>query len=89
MNKNEILKNYYELLKLKNIYPNTNNLKFHLSELFMDINLDKIDFLDIGGGNGMHSFYVGINGANKVICLEPELDGTTAGFIDEFNLIIK
>lgn len=36
-------------------------------------------FLDIGGGAGTHSFYAACCGASEVVCLEPELEGSSTG----------
>lgn len=41
--------------------------------------------LDVGGGDGIHSFYAAARGASKVVNLEPESDGSTAGVTNQFG----
>lgn len=41
--------------------------------------------LDIGGGSGTYSFYMAAAGAREVICLEPELAGSSEGMIASFE----
>lgn len=41
--------------------------------------------LDIGGGDGRYSFYMAAAGAREVICLEPELAGSSEGMIASFE----
>ncbi|MFY0610408.1 MAG: hypothetical protein JXQ99_02685 [Hyphomicrobiaceae bacterium] len=56
----------------------------------MSFHYKHIDFtgrrvLDIGGGNGIHSFYAHACGAARVVNLEPEYDGSTSGMQDQFH----
>ena len=51
-----------------------------MAQLLFDSLFGKLDFrgrrvLDIGGGDGMYSYYAALRGAREVICLEPEGDG--------------
>jgi SAM-dependent methyltransferase len=55
--------------------------------LFHGVKLIDKTFLDIGGGSGIFSFYAACNGANKVMCLEPEVDGSKTNVTDIFNYI--
>jgi SAM-dependent methyltransferase len=41
--------------------------------------------LDIGGGSGIFSFYAACRGAKRVICLEPDLDGSGSTPADGFR----
>ncbi len=50
-----------------------------LDDLFAGVEFANKRMLDIGGGTGFFSFYAGCMGAKHVVCLEPELDGSTAG----------
>ncbi len=50
-----------------------------LRDLFAGVEFAERRMLDIGGGTGFFSFYAGCMGAKEVVCLEPELDGSTAG----------
>lgn len=66
-----------------------NNLKFYLSQLFNDIDLNNKNFLDIGGGDGVFSFFAAYAGAKTVVCLEPELDGSKEHTHNRFNTLYK
>lgn len=41
--------------------------------------------LDIGGGDGVMSFYAAVSGAEEVVCLEPESAGSTSGIRGRFE----
>lgn len=41
--------------------------------------------LDIGGGVGSLSFYLASQGAKRVVCIEPEADGSTEGVTSVFD----
>jgi 2-polyprenyl-3-methyl-5-hydroxy-6-metoxy-1,4-benzoquinol methylase len=49
-----------------------------MDNLFRDIDFDGKRVLDIGGGDGVYSFYAAAMGAAEVVCLEPEAAGSTA-----------
>lgn len=55
------------------------NHRFYANYLFDGIDFRGKTMLDIGGGDGMLSFYAACAGAAKVICLEPEVAGSSAG----------
>lgn len=63
------------------------NLIWECNFLFGDVNLSGCQFLDIGGGAGLASFYAACAGASEVICLEPESDGCTQGIRRDFDEI--
>jgi len=67
---------------------NREGLKYQDAFFFRDVNTEG-KILDIGGGIGRSSYYFGAMGAKEIICLEPELDGSSAGMTDRFNLIQK
>jgi hypothetical protein len=56
-----------------------------MSTLFRGIDIKDKSVLDIGGGNGLFSFYAASMGAKRVICLEPEDEGSTTGMADNFQ----
>jgi SAM-dependent methyltransferase len=72
------------LFKAK-IFSSKEKLRFNLETLFEGIDLTGKRMLDIGGGFGMHSFYAGCLGAKEVICLEPELEGSSEVVISKFH----
>ena len=71
------------------LYSSKGNLKFHMDTLFKGIDFKDKRVLDIGGGFGLHSFYAACRGAKKVVCLEPEAEGSSFGIIDKFHKLNK
>lgn len=78
---------FYDLMVSKKMYSRKSNLKFYLNNLFENVQLAGKDVLDVGGGRGLLSFYAAVKGANKAICLEPEVDGSRNGMINAYNEI--
>ncbi len=61
-------------------------LRFYLEEyLFRGVPLNGRSLLDIGGGRGLFSFYAALQGASRVVVMEPEFDGSSAGMIAGFE----
>ena len=83
MENNSKLFTYLDLAIKFNLYSNKHNLKEHLSFVFQNTNLNNKRLLDIGGGAGILSFYAATLGA-ECVCLEPEFDGSTVGFANNF-----
>ena len=81
------VEDYYNFITKENFFPKKRNLKFHLNSIFSGIDFNNKNFLDIGGGIGLHSFYAASTGARKVLCLEPETDGSGIGVNEKFNFI--
>lgn len=61
------------------------NHRFYVNYLFDGIDFRGKMMLDIGGGNGTFSFYAACAGAEKVICLEPEVAGSSTGMRAAFQ----
>jgi SAM-dependent methyltransferase len=61
------------------------NLRFYVNYLFNRIDFRGKTMLDVGGGDGTLSFYAACAGAQKVICLEPEVAGSATGMNAAFN----
>jgi len=77
---------YFNIVDKYKLYGSTKRLKFYLLDiLFKDIDFKDKTVLDIGGGNGLYSFYVACMGAKKVVVMEPVMDGSSDGVEDEFN----
>jgi SAM-dependent methyltransferase len=72
------------LFKAK-FFSSKEKLRFNLKTLFKGIDLTGKRVLDIGGGFGLHSFYAGCLGAEEVICLEPEIEGSSALVIEKYK----
>jgi SAM-dependent methyltransferase len=64
---------------------NPGNLRFYVNYLFDGIDFRGKAMLDVGGGDGMLSFYAACAGAAKVVCLEPEGAGSATGVNDAFE----
>ncbi|MDQ1284099.1 MAG: hypothetical protein QG620_447 [Patescibacteria group bacterium] len=60
-------------------------LKAYLKELFRGIEFSEKNILDIGAGTGMYSCYMAMNGATKIVSLEPELEGSGNGYTAKFE----
>lgn len=58
-------------------YSNSRSLKYYLHYMFEGVPLAKTTLLDVGGGSGLLSLWAALNGS-KVICLEPESNGSTS-----------
>ena len=83
--KAQLVDDFFDLAIQKKLISNKSNQNFYLNYLFENIQLQDKTLLDVGGGIGYHSFYAAVNGAKKVVCLEPESDGSRSGMIDKFN----
>jgi len=81
----DTLSEFYRAVVEAGQYPSIGNLRFHLASLFDGVPLSDHRLLDVGGGDGVHSFYAACRGAREVICLEPEADGSTAGTFERFR----
>jgi SAM-dependent methyltransferase len=58
-----------------------------LEDLFRGIDFVDRRVLDVGGGDGITSFYAASRGASEVVCLEPEVAGSTEGVSGAFRTI--
>ena len=79
------LEDYFSAVIREGLYPNRGNLQFHLETLFKNVVLKNRRVLDIGGGSGLHSFYTACMGAQEVLCLEPETEGSRSGIGAKFR----
>lgn len=79
MTNSKNIEQYFKVILSERLYSNRRNLEFHLKTLFDKINFLNKNVLDVGGGNGLYSFYAAYKGAKEVVCLEPELEGSDSG----------
>src|SRR5438067_4566581 len=56
-----------------------------MQSLFRGVQFDGKRVLDIGGGDGIYSFYAAARGATEVMCLEPEARGAIPGAANIFE----
>jgi len=82
-----VLQKYYDVAVKKHLWRSKKSLMLYLDFLFQDITFARKSVLDIGGGSGLLSFYAAIQGADKVICIEPELAGSDTGAKKQFEYI--
>lgn len=57
--------------------------------LFNGIKLAGSSVLDVGCGKGAFAIWAGLKGATRVLGIEPETDGSTAGTLQQFENAIK
>ncbi len=94
MHKKGMVEKYLEVIVssgVKNNFPSglyKQHLRWYLDYLFQDVlPFAGKPMLDIGAGAGLHSLYAAYMGADTVICLEPESEGSTAGALAKFRRI--
>ena len=62
-------------------------LLFRLNTLFEKLEFNDKTVLDVGGGEGLLSFYASFKGAREVICLEPAKEGSRIGAVEKFHCL--
>jgi hypothetical protein len=82
-----MLKKYFNIVIQEGLYGSASKLQFYLSELFEGVDFQNKAMLDVGGGNGLYSFYGASKGGRSVICLEPEEEGSTSGVTEKFRKV--
>lgn len=80
---------YLDIAIKEKLYSTKDRLQFHTDAIFKGIDFGDKTVLDIGGGTGLYSFYAAARGARKVVCLEPEADGSSAGAIEKIHRLKK
>ena len=81
----DTVEGYYSAVETEWPKRNVGNLRFHLDHLFDGVELSGARVLDVGAGDGLYSFYAAAKGADRVVALEPEADGSTAGVREHFE----
>ena len=81
------LQRYFPTMVEERMFIRESNLAFYQRWLFDGVKLKDKTVLDIGAGAGLNSFYAACNGARTVICLEPEVQGSTAGVTEKFSRV--
>ena len=80
---------YSDTVTKEGLYASKSRLAFHMDVLFGKIDLAGKRVLDIGGGSGYDSFYAACQSANKVVCLEPEAEGSSAAMTANFTRLMR
>jgi len=84
MGENTLLDKYFDLVIREGLYSTEKRLRFYLNYLFKNTIFDNKTMLDIGGGTGLLSSYAACRGAKKVVCIEPEAEGSSLGSSKRF-----
>lgn len=86
MKNQELLNTYFEAVFQTGVFAAPiSRLQFKLKTLFHNIDFAGKRVLEIGGGNGMYSYYAACMGAKDVLLLEPEADGSRSGVLQQFQ----
>lgn len=80
---------YLDAVVKERLFPNQDRLRFHTDALFRGVDFRNKTVLDIGAGVGLFSFYAAARGARRVVCLEPEVDGSTPGVLEKIDRLKK
>lgn len=67
--------------------PSPDRYVTYLDLVFGDVQLSGRSVLDVGGGNGLLSFYAIARGASRVTCLDPAADGSSPGIDRQFDAL--
>jgi SAM-dependent methyltransferase len=81
------LQAYLDAVLAERVYSSKGNLRFNMAAVFHGVDLRGKRVLDIGGGDGKHSFYAACRGAAEVVCVDPEAEGSTSGSNDAFSRV--
>ena len=76
---------YLNTVVQEGLHSDKGKLRFQMKTLFRGIDFKNKSVLDIGGGFGLYSFYAAGRGAKRVVCLEPEAEGSSSGTMDKFH----
>jgi len=81
------LDRYFSVMISRGLYTCERNLRNHVKAVFGEFEFRHKRVLEVGGGNGLLSFYAASCEAAEVVCLEPEAAGSTSGSNLRFDQI--
>jgi SAM-dependent methyltransferase len=87
MNSATTLDQYLRALRSLGLIREERTTRALFEDLFRRVDFTGRRVLDIGGGNGIYSFYAAIMGAREVVCLEPQEAGSSGAAIREFEQV--
>lgn len=74
-------------VKRLGVYSQWRDLSRYFRAIFSDVELAGASVLDVGGGAGVAALYAASMGAGRVVCMEPELDGSTSRARERFTAL--
>lgn len=80
---------FVDAILAESIWRNRNALERYVRFLFNGVELSGKRTLDIGGGTGVFSFLAASGGASEVVCLEPEVDGSSKEVSGKFLRLLQ
>ncbi len=80
---------FIRYLRENNVWPSWERLDYFFKLHFHGLSLDNRSLLEIGAGSGLFSAWCSVNGAGKVVAIEPEADGSTTGMAQEFKKLAR
>lgn len=81
------LDDFLRIAVREKLSDSTEGLFFQLVDFYRDIDLTSKAILDIGCGAGMFGIYARLNGAKRVVGLEPSASGSADGVVGKFERI--
>lgn len=67
--------------------PSPSRFTRYLRFVFDGVSLEGRTVLDVGGGDGIASFFAAAQGAAKVVCLDPGADGSSTAIDDRYRIL--
>lgn len=75
---------FYRVMVQEGLHASQSRLRFYLASILGEVTFADTRVLDVGGGNGLFSFYAAQQGAQEIVCLEPESAGGVMGMNERF-----
>lgn len=81
----DLVERYFDVVDEQGRCSSRRNWERYIAYLFDDVSFAGKAVLDIGAGNGLMGVYAACAGAEGVICLEPEAEGSRSGMTSGFE----
>lgn len=89
MERSSRVSRYFDAVGEQSLCSSPDRLRVYISHVFQDTDLNGVAMLDIGCGVGLCSIYAACAGARKVVSLEPEAAGSTAGVSSKYQKLVS
>lgn len=76
---------FFDAIQRSGAHHSGENYRFYLGQILGDVDFAGKRVLDIGGGEGNLTLYAASRGAALAVCLEPEIEGSSAGMQETFG----